>query len=179
MPDSLSLITCGQGGNAYGRSSQAPSPHPQRHATHRPPAPGAPRRRSANWKMLQDDYDCYFMIADYHALMSESRPPTASRPVCARSSSTTSPAAWTPPAAVIFRQSDVPEHAELHLILSCYTPISWLERNPTYKEQLQRLASKISATTPSWATRSSRPPTSSFTGRTSCRWARTSCRTWN
>jgi tryptophanyl-tRNA synthetase len=96
----------------------------------------------ANWKMLQDDYDCYFMIADYHALMSEYEAPggiaASSREVLIDYVS----CGLDPARSVIFRQSDVPEHTELHLILSCYTPISWLERNPTYKEQLQQLASK-------------------------------------
>jgi len=95
-----------------------------------------------NWRMLQDDHDCFFMIADYHALMSEYEDPgsiaASSREVLIDFIS----CGLDPKRSVIFRQSDVPEHAELHLILSCYTPISWLERTPTYKEQLQQLASK-------------------------------------
>jgi tryptophanyl-tRNA synthetase len=95
-----------------------------------------------NWRMLQDDYDCYFMIADYHALMSEYQAPGSiagnAREVLIDFLS----CGLDPERSVIFRQSDVPEHAELHLILSCYTPISWLERNPTYKEQLEQLSAK-------------------------------------
>ncbi len=95
-----------------------------------------------NWRMLQDDYDCFFMIADYHAVMSEYEKPAGivnnAREVLIDFLS----CGLDPERSVIFRQSDVPEHAELHLILSCYTPISWLERNPTYKEQMEQLTSK-------------------------------------
>jgi tryptophanyl-tRNA synthetase len=95
-----------------------------------------------NWRMLQDDYECFFMIADYHALMSEYESPAGivadSREVLIDFIS----CGLDPSRSVIFRQSEVPEHAELHLILSCYTPISWLERNPTYKEQMQQLTSR-------------------------------------
>ncbi|MBM4019234.1 MAG: tryptophan--tRNA ligase [Planctomycetes bacterium] len=95
-----------------------------------------------NWRMLQDEYDCFFMIADYHALMSEYEAPADiaanTREVLIDFIS----CGLDPARSVIFRQSDVPEHAELHLILSCYTPISWLERNPTYKEQVQQLVTR-------------------------------------
>ena len=95
-----------------------------------------------NWRMLQDDYDCFFMIADYHALMSEYEKP-ASIPANVREVLIDFlSCGLDPERSVIFRQSDVVEHAELHLVLSCYTPISWLERNPTYKEQMQQLADK-------------------------------------
>ena len=95
-----------------------------------------------NWRVLQDEFDCYYMVADWHALMSEyldsSRIAEYSRIMVAE---------WIacgldPERSVIFIQSAVPEHAELHLILSCVTPIGWLERCPTYKEQLQQLAKK-------------------------------------
>ena len=82
------------------------------------------------------------MIADYHALMSEYASPApiakASREILIDFLS----CGLDPERSVIFRQSDVPEHAELHLILSAYTPISWLERNPTYKEQMEQLKTK-------------------------------------
>jgi len=93
----------------------------------------------ANWRTLVNDYDCFFMIADYHALMSEYEKPAgiaaASREVLIDYIA----CGLDPDRCAIFRQSEVPEHAELHLILSAYTPISWLERNPTYKEQMQQL----------------------------------------
>jgi tryptophanyl-tRNA synthetase len=95
-----------------------------------------------NWRALQDEYQCYYMVADWHALMSEyhdtSRIADFGRIMVAE---------WIacgldPERSVIFRQSDVPQHAELHLVLSTVTPIGWLERCPTYKEQLQELAAK-------------------------------------
>jgi len=95
-----------------------------------------------NWRDLQDAYDCFFMIADYHALMSEYASPAgiadATREVMIDFLS----CGLDPARSVLFRQSDLPEHAELHLILSAYTPISWLERNPTYKEQMEQLKTK-------------------------------------
>jgi tryptophanyl-tRNA synthetase len=95
-----------------------------------------------NWRMLQDSYDCFFMIADYHALMSEYENPAPIAPNTREVLIDFISCGLDPVRSVIFRQSDVPEHAELHLILSAYTPISWLERNPTYKEQMQQLASR-------------------------------------
>jgi tryptophanyl-tRNA synthetase len=95
-----------------------------------------------NWRMLQDTYDCFFMIADYHALMSEYEDPAPIAPNTREVLIDFISCGLDPQRSVIFRQSDVPEHAELHLILSAYTPISWLERNPTYKEQMQQLTSR-------------------------------------
>ncbi len=95
-----------------------------------------------NWRMLQDDYECFFMIADYHALMSEYESPAAISSHAREVLIDFVACGLDPARSVIFRQSDVPEHAELHLVLSCYTPISWLERNPTYKEQMQQLTSR-------------------------------------
>jgi len=95
-----------------------------------------------NWRMLQDEYDCFFMIADYHALMSDYENPA---PIAANSREVLIDfisCGLDPARSVIFRQSEIPEHAELHLILSCYTPISWLERNPTFKEQMEQLTAK-------------------------------------
>jgi tryptophanyl-tRNA synthetase len=93
----------------------------------------------ANWRELQDEFQCYFMVADYHALMSEYADPRAlfdnTREVVIDWIS----CGLDPERSVIFRQSDVPGHAELHLVLSCYTPLGWLERCPTYKEQLKQV----------------------------------------
>ena len=93
----------------------------------------------ANWRELQDEFQCYFMVADYHALMSEYADPRAlfdnTREVVIDWIS----CGLDPERSVIFRQSDVPGHAELHLVLSCYTPLGWLERCPTYKEQLKQI----------------------------------------
>ena len=96
----------------------------------------------ANWRDLQDDYDCFFMIADYHALMSEYEDPAGIAGAAREVLLDFVACGLDPQRSVIFRQSDVPQHAELHLILSCYTPIGWLERNPTYKEQMRELTKR-------------------------------------
>jgi tryptophanyl-tRNA synthetase len=92
-----------------------------------------------NWVALQSEYDCFYFVADHHALMSEYH-----RPEVIRESTLANVADWIacgvdPEQSTIFVQSHVPEHAELHLILSCITPLGWLERCPTYKEQLVEL----------------------------------------
>jgi len=96
----------------------------------------------ANWRDLQDDYDCFFMIADYHALMSEYEDPSGIAEATREVLLDFVACGLDPERSVIFRQSDVSGHAELHLILSCYTPIGWLERNPTYKEQMRELTKR-------------------------------------
>jgi len=92
-----------------------------------------------NWRDLQDEYECFFMIADYHALMSEYEAPVGIADAAREVLLDFVACGLDPERSVIFRQSDVPQHAELHLILSCYTPLGWLERNPTYKEQMREL----------------------------------------
>ncbi|MDY6988866.1 MAG: tryptophan--tRNA ligase [Thermodesulfobacteriota bacterium] len=96
----------------------------------------------ANWKSMQDDYECFFFIADWHALTSDY--------------DTTAPIQgymmdifldWlsvglSPEKCTLFVQSHVKEHAELFLLLSMITPLPWLERNPTYKEQIDQLKNK-------------------------------------
>ena len=95
-----------------------------------------------NWVNLQHEYRCYFFVADWHALTTEYDNPT----VIAQS-------VWdmvidwlavgiNPGEATLFIQSKIPEHAELHLLLSMSTPLSWLERIPTYKDQQQKLQNK-------------------------------------
>ena len=96
----------------------------------------------ANWKKLQDEYECFFMVADYHALMSEYE-----RPERIREWSYDNVSDWIaygidPARSVLFRQSDVAEHAELFTLLAIITPLGWLERVPTYKEQLRELAGR-------------------------------------
>jgi len=96
----------------------------------------------ANWRDLQDAYDCYFMIADYHALMSEYEDPSGIADAAREVLLDFIACGLDPARSVIFRQSDVPEHTELHLILSAYTPLGWLERCPTYKEQMRELKTR-------------------------------------
>ncbi len=95
-----------------------------------------------NWVGLQEDYRCFFFVADWHALTTDYQSPDR-----IRESSQAMVAEWLsvgldPAKCTIFRQSDVKEHAELHLLLSMLTPVPWLERNPTYKEQVQELSGR-------------------------------------
>lgn len=99
-----------------------------------------------NWVQLQHEYDCFFFVADWHALTTE----YDNTGIIANS-------VWdmvidwlaagvNPGSAKIFIQSQVPEHAELHLLLSMMTPLGWLERVPTYKDQQEKLKEKDLAT---------------------------------
>ncbi len=95
-----------------------------------------------NWKTLQADYNCFFFVADWHAL-STNYENTARLREFSREMVTDWLAAGIDPAkATVFVQSRVPEHAILHLLLSMIIPISWLERNPTYKEKQEEIKEK-------------------------------------
>ncbi len=100
----------------------------------------------ANWKRLQGEYECFFMVADYHALMSEYEHPEHIREWSYENVTDWLAAGIDPARSVIFRQSDVPEHVELFMLLSIITPLSWVERVPTYKEQLRELSGRDLAT---------------------------------
>jgi tryptophanyl-tRNA synthetase len=100
----------------------------------------------ANWKKLQDQYDCLFMVADYHALMSEYEHPQRIREWGYDNVADWLAFGIDPARSVVFRQSDVPEHAELFTILGIVTPLSWVERVPTYKEQLREVEGRDLAT---------------------------------
>ncbi|HBW23100.1 MAG: tryptophan--tRNA ligase [Elusimicrobia bacterium GWA2_56_46] len=92
-----------------------------------------------NWVDLQDRYRCYFFVADWHALTT-GHDKADSIPENTRLMVQDWLAAGLDPAkCVIFRQSDIKEHAELYLLLGMITPVSWLLRNPTFKEQLLEL----------------------------------------
>ncbi len=95
-----------------------------------------------NWINLQDKYDCYFMVADWHALMSEYKNAAYIKDCIIEMVADWISAGIDPEKSVIFLQSDVKEHLELAMILSDITPSSWLERCPTYKEQLKELKGK-------------------------------------
>jgi len=95
-----------------------------------------------NWKKLQQEYKCFYFIADWHAFTSE-----YADPKIIRESTYDILIDWIsmgldPEVSTFFIQSQIKEHAELHLIFSMVTPLPWLERNPTYKEQLRELAQK-------------------------------------
>jgi tryptophanyl-tRNA synthetase len=96
----------------------------------------------ANWKTLQAQYDCFFMVADYHALMSEYEHPERIHEWTYENVIDWLAAGVDPKKSVIFRQSDVAEHAELYTLLAIITPLGWLERVPTYKEQLRELTGR-------------------------------------
>ncbi|MDD8026937.1 MAG: tryptophan--tRNA ligase [Acidobacteriota bacterium] len=95
-----------------------------------------------NWVRLQDAYDCYFCIVNWHALSSEYHDARAIRGFEFEVAVDWLSAGLDPERAVLFLQADVKEHAELHLILSMITPLPWVERIPTFKEQLVQLAEK-------------------------------------
>jgi tryptophanyl-tRNA synthetase len=96
----------------------------------------------ANWVNMQDDYECYFFIADWHALTSDydnTEPIEKNRKEIMLDWLS---AGLTPEKSTLFVQSRVKEHAELFLLLTMITPVPWLERNPTYKEQIGELTNK-------------------------------------
>jgi tryptophanyl-tRNA synthetase len=97
-----------------------------------------------NWVNLQSDpaNDCFFFVADWHALTSDYADTSAIAENTIQVTIDFLAAGLDPNKSVIFLQSLVPEHAELHLLLSMVTPLSWLERVPTYKEQLENIRNK-------------------------------------
>ena len=95
-----------------------------------------------NWLRMQHEFECFFFVADWHALTTEYE----NKDIVANS-------VWdmiidwlavgiNPGATTLFIQSRVPEHAELHLLLSMITPLGWLERVPSYKDQQEKLKEK-------------------------------------
>jgi tryptophanyl-tRNA synthetase len=100
----------------------------------------------ANWVELQYQYECYFFVADWHALTT-GYDDTSALPANTHSMVIDWLAAGlNPGVATLFIQSNVPEHAELHLLLSMVTPLGWLERVPSYKDQQEELKEKDLAT---------------------------------
>jgi tryptophanyl-tRNA synthetase len=95
-----------------------------------------------NWVHLQQDYDCYFFIADLHALTTDYADPSRIQQNTLDIALDFLSAGLDPGRCVIFRQSDVMQHAQLHLIFSMFTPLGWLERVPTYKDQQAQLTEK-------------------------------------
>ncbi len=95
-----------------------------------------------SWVKLQDDYDCFFFAADWHALSSEYENTGIIKESIKDMFLDWLSAGMDPQKSTIFIQSNILEHAELHVLLSMITPLSWLERNPTYKEQQQELTNR-------------------------------------
>jgi tryptophanyl-tRNA synthetase len=95
-----------------------------------------------NWVRLQDSYDCFFMVADWHSLTTDYNDPSAVEENALEVATDWLAAGLDPARSTLFVQSLVPQHAELHLLLSMIVPLPWLERVPTYKEVQQNLQDK-------------------------------------
>src|SRR5277367_6214613 len=95
-----------------------------------------------NWVRLQDHYDCYFFIADLHALTTDYADPKTLRENIREVALDFLASGLDPERSTIFIQSHVPQHAELHTLFSMFTPLPWLERVPTYKDQQEQLREK-------------------------------------
>ncbi len=95
-----------------------------------------------NWVKLQNDYDCYFFIADLHALTTDYADPSLLKQNIFDVAVDFFAAGLNPGKSAVFIQSHVPQHAELHLLFSMFTPLGWLERVPTYKDQQAQLTEK-------------------------------------
>ena len=95
-----------------------------------------------NWAALQDQYDCLYFVADWHALTSEYANTSELAGNAIDNAADWIAAGVDPERSTLFIQSLVPEHAELYLLLQMVVPIPWLERVPTYKEQREQLAEK-------------------------------------
>jgi tryptophanyl-tRNA synthetase len=95
-----------------------------------------------NWVKMQDTHACFFAIVDWHALTTEYADPSALRGFVREVALDWLAAGVDPSRSTVFVQSEVKEHAELHLLLSMIVPLPWLERVPTYKEQQEQLREK-------------------------------------
>jgi tryptophanyl-tRNA synthetase len=92
-----------------------------------------------NWRKLQDQYECYYFIADWHALTTNYADTSNIRTHSREMVIDWLAAGLDPEKSVLFQQSLVPEHAVLHVLLSMSTPLPWLERVPTYKEKMDQI----------------------------------------
>jgi tryptophanyl-tRNA synthetase len=95
-----------------------------------------------NWAQLQHEFECYFFVADWHALTTHYEEPAVIAPAVYDLVVDWLAVGINPGEATLFIQSRVPEHAELHLLLSMITPLGWLERVPSYKDQQDKLKGK-------------------------------------
>ena len=99
-----------------------------------------------NWVHMQETYDCFYFIADWHSLTTGYADTAQVREWTREIAIDYLSAGLDPNKSVLFIQSLVPEHAELHLLLSMITPLAWLERVPTFREQQQELKDRDLAT---------------------------------
>ena len=95
-----------------------------------------------NWIKLQQEYSCFFMVADWHALMGEYEDTSHLYEYCIDNVIDWISVGIDPKESTIFIQSHVPAHAQLHMIFSCITPLGLLERCPTYKEQMREIKTR-------------------------------------
>jgi len=95
-----------------------------------------------NWVRLQCDYDCYYFVADWHALTTDYADTSRIKQSIIEMMVDWLASGLDPDVSTLFLQSHVPQHAELHLLLSMITPLGWLERVPTYKEQRENIKDK-------------------------------------
>jgi tryptophanyl-tRNA synthetase len=95
-----------------------------------------------NWIKLQDKYNCLFMVADWHALMSEYENAESIKRYTFDNIVDWISCGIDPKKSIIFIQSDIQQHLELDMFFSCITPLGWLERCPTYKEQLKEIKNR-------------------------------------
>jgi tryptophanyl-tRNA synthetase len=95
-----------------------------------------------NWVMLQDEFDCFYFVADWHALTTGYEHTDEIAPSVVEVLKDWLAAGLDPKKSVIFIQSWVPEHSELHLLLSMITPLGWLERVPSFKDMQQQLSDR-------------------------------------
>lgn len=100
-----------------------------------------------NWVRLQSEYPCFFAVVDWHALTTHYETPEVIEKNVWEVLIDWLASGIDPAQATLFIQSRVPEHAELSLLLGMGTPLGWLERVPTYKEQIESCARKISPLT--------------------------------
>lgn len=94
------------------------------------------------WISLQEKYECFFFVADWHALTTDYQDPSLIQKYIVNNVTDWLALGLDPKKSTIFIQSHIKEHAELYLLLSMITPLGWLERNPTYKEQIKQLENK-------------------------------------
>jgi tryptophanyl-tRNA synthetase len=99
-----------------------------------------------NWVELQSTHDCHYFAADWHALTTDYADPSQIAAATLETFADWIAAGIDPERSTLFVQSWIPEHAELHLLLSMITPLGWLERVPTYKEQLREIEGRDLAT---------------------------------
>src|SRR5271169_769280 len=93
----------------------------------------------SNWLKLQEEYDCFFFVADWHALTTHYEDTSSIAESTLQVATDWLAVGLDPAKSTLFVQSNILEHAELHVLLSMITPLSWLERVPTYKEQIENL----------------------------------------